>query len=98
LLNGQSTSVSGAFAIWRSTAGDKITWYDESCPFYEPVLLSNPIQNGARVGNRKGIGVMWDSLVANLPLPPNLTLSYDGATWLNLTDDVSDPCMLLRIP
>ena len=80
-----------------SGASLKPVWFDGSCEFYEPRVMSYQTNSsGASSGYTQAIGYLWDALVVNYPMPRGTAISYDGGTWLVLTES-TDPGLMLKV-
>jgi hypothetical protein len=74
-----------------------VTWFDGSVEFYEPrVMAYQTGSTGNQTGNQRACGYMWDALVLNQALPRGTTISYDGGTWLAVSENIT-PTLLIKI-
>ena len=89
-LNGQGQS-SGSFHLHGWTSSAAPTWFDQSREFYEPRIIVTPVGGAAAA-----CGFQWDMLIHNSPVPRNTTISYDGSTWLVITESI-DPALWVKI-
>jgi len=96
LVNGAGRT-GGQWNIYSISSYNKPTWFDTSCEFYEPrILAQQTSSSGTAVGSRYAMGYQWDALVINQPIPRNTTLSYDGGSWLSVTEG-TDPGLIVKV-
>jgi hypothetical protein len=105
-LNGAGHTSSTAWNFWGmtslGTSGGgtlqiSVTWFDGSVEFYEPrVMAYQTGSTGSQTGNQRACGYMWDALVLNQALPRGTTISYDGGTWLAVSENIT-PTLLIKI-
>ena len=86
----------GQWNVYGSTSAAKPTWFDGSCEFYEPRVMSYQWAGGARTGALQAIGYLWDALVVNYSMPRGTTISYDGGSWMVLTES-ADPGLMIKV-
>jgi len=95
-INGQGKS-NGMFSLMGVSSYAKPTWFDGSCEYYEPRCMANQTSGaGVTVGPIKACGYLWDALVINQAIPRGTTITYDGGTWLVLTEG-TDPGLIVKV-
>jgi len=105
-LNGAGHTSTSAWNFWGivsiggGTGGSlqvAATWFDGSVEFYEPrVMAYQTGSTGNQTGSQRACGYMWDALVLNQALPRGTTISYDGGTWLAVSENIT-PTLLIKI-
>jgi hypothetical protein len=97
-LNGSGAGGSGLglWNIFGLSTNAKPTWFDGSCEFYEPRVMSYQASLGFRSGPLQAIGYLWDALVVNYAMPRGTIIPYDGGSWFVLTES-SDPGLMLKV-
>lgn len=104
-LNGAGHTGSAAWNFWGiAVYGSGLTaipiaavWFDGSVEFYEPrVMAYQTSSTGGQTGSQRACGYMWDALVLNQALPRGTTISYDGGTWLAISENTT-PTLLIKI-
>jgi hypothetical protein len=100
-LNGAGGGGASGLTQWYLyglTSGSKPTWFDGSCEFYEPRVMSYQwsTTNNAKTGAVQAIGYLWDALVVNYPMTRGTTISYDGGSWYVLTES-GDPGLMIKV-
>jgi hypothetical protein len=95
-LNGQGAS-GQKWDIFSTTSNAKPVWFDGSCEFYEPRIMSYQTgAGGVNTGSLQAVGYQWDALVLNYPLPRGTIISYDGGSWYVLTES-TDPGLMVKV-
>jgi hypothetical protein len=88
-MSGWSTSLGGpSIANWQGGyTGDTTSWYrwqDGTLPAYEPLVLWSTTGVGAEA---KIQGQMYDAMVMNDAWGSESAISYDGHSWIAVTDN-----------
>ena len=85
------------FNLSGLSSSQKVTWFDGSCEYYEPRVMAYQTSGaGLTVGAIRACGYHWDALVVNQAIPRGTTITYDGGTWMMLTEG-TDPGLMVKV-